>query len=263
MDNLNLEALKRLLILIDETTNQKELLTAFQSALIIISKIENATGKEFESIKKDCASLLNAYETLSKKIDGDTRLEELRAELLAQIDSIELQKGDKGDAYILTEEDKKQIAQTINVPVVERVIERIETIKETPIINETVREVALHETPEKIRDKLETLKGDERLDKSAIKGLEELLSEMKFGSNAPQVFSGARTRFIDDETPTGTIDGANTIFVISKSPVAGSVKVFRGGARQRITEDYTLSNRTITFTIAPVTGEIILADYRY
>ena len=68
---------------------------------------------------------------------------------------------------------------------------------------------------------------------------------------------------IDDETPTGTINGVNTIFTLANTPnPPASVKVYVNGARMRITEDYTLSGRTITFLIAPPTGSIILNDYR-
>jgi hypothetical protein len=69
--------------------------------------------------------------------------------------------------------------------------------------------------------------------------------------------------FIDDETPTGTVNGVNTDFVLGHAPSpVGSLKVFKGGTRMRLTEDYTFSGQMITFLIAPVVGEIILCDYR-
>jgi hypothetical protein len=68
---------------------------------------------------------------------------------------------------------------------------------------------------------------------------------------------------MDDETPSGTVNGINAAFSLSKAPVDGSLKVYRGGARQRITEDYTHTNKTIVFTIPPVEGEVLLCDYRY
>lgn len=73
-----------------------------------------------------------------------------------------------------------------------------------------------------------------------------------------------RIRFIDDETPTGTVNGVNTIFtLVAKSPEAGSLKVFVNGQRMRVTDDYTLSGKTITFVTAPPTNSIILCDYRF
>ncbi len=75
--------------------------------------------------------------------------------------------------------------------------------------------------------------------------------------------TGSSINFKDDETPTGIINGVNTTFTLSQTPLAGSLKVYRGGARQKVTEDYTLSATTITFILAPQVGEIILCDYRY
>ncbi len=84
------------------------------------------------------------------------------------------------------------------------------------------------------------------------------------GTSTGTIFGGgSRTRFIDDETPAGTINGSNATFTTSKAPLTGSLKVYRGGARQRVTEDYTFDTKTITFTIAPEVGEVLLVDYRY
>lgn len=90
------------------------------------------------------------------------------------------EKGDKGDDYILTEDDKREIASMIEVPKPQpdRIIEKhTETIREQPI--EIIKEVAvidktdLTKEGEAIRDGLELLQDDERLDKKAIKGLDD------------------------------------------------------------------------------------------
>jgi len=86
----------------------------------------------------------------------------------------------KGDSYVLTENDKNEIAQKIQVPIVDRIIERrtevqkIEVIKEQPIVTQFIKEVAVADSADTIRNKLELLQGDERLDAKAIKGLEPL-----------------------------------------------------------------------------------------
>lgn len=123
------------------------------------------------------------------------------------------------------------------------------------------------DTPAQVRDKLEGLKDGEKLSIQAIQDLAEKLEELEKKALAKgtsgQAYGSIRTRYIDDETPTGTVNGTNKIFTVSKSPVVGSLKVYRGGARQRVTEDYTLSDKTITFTLAPQVGEILLVDFRY
>lgn len=84
-----------------------------------------------------------------------------------------------------------------------------------------------------------------------------------------EVFGGQNTlhrggqNFIDDEIPTGDINGVNTVFVLARSPIDGSLKVYVNGSRMSLTEDYTISGSTITFITAPPTTSIIKCDYRY
>lgn len=120
-----------------------------------------------------------------------------------------------------------------------------------------------------IRDGIELLPDGQKLSIQAIEDLAQILEDLKkqgkgigagVGGANPGMFT---LHFIDDETPTGTIDGINTDFTINlpPSPVS-SLKVYRGGARQRITQDYTFSGQTIRFTVPPEVGEILLVDYR-
>jgi len=59
-------------------------------------------------------------------------------------------KGKDGKDYKLTQADKREIAKTIKVPIVEKIVERTEVIKEQPII----KEVAINETPEVLKEKI-------------------------------------------------------------------------------------------------------------
>lgn len=122
------------------------------------------------------------------------------------------------------------------------------------------------DTPEQVRDKLESLADGEKLSIQSIQDLDKMLGEIRIkGIKGGGGFSNiAMARhFVDDETPAGTMNGVNKAFTVAKNPYTGSLKVYRNGARQRVTEDYTLSGRTITFIIAPEATEIILVDYRF
>jgi len=125
-----------------------------------------------------------------------------------KIEGVELLKGDKGDAYILTNQDKKDIAERIKVPVVEKIIEKTEMIREQPIITNEIKEVAVTETPEQIRDKLGALQENERLDISAVKGVQEEIE---------------KTRRIIQNIPRGGGGGQQKV----------QVSVFRGTAQLR------------------------------
>jgi len=70
--------------------------------------------------------------------------------------------------------------------------------------------------------------------------------------------------FADNETPSGTVDGSNKTFTLANSPSpADSLMLFVNGVFQTSGEDYSLSGDTITFTVAPPSGSIIRAFYRY
>lgn len=71
-------------------------------------------------------------------------------------------------------------------------------------------------------------------------------------------------RDIIRETPTGTINGSNTIFTLAYTPVSGSEEVFLNGILQDpgAGNDYTISGNTITFASAPISGDKIRVNYR-
>jgi len=124
-------------------------------------------------------------------------------------------------------------------------------------------------SPQEIRDALELLSKGEKLSIQSIEDLGEIIEELRkfkkeVGSGGGGGFTSPIYNFVDDEVPAGTINGTNTVFTVARLPFRGSLKLYRGGARQRVTEDYTLSadQKTVTFLIAPQVGEILLCDYR-
>lgn len=71
------------------------------------------------------------------------------------------------------------------------------------------------------------------------------------------------SNFVYEETPSGSINGSNTAFTIANTPTAGTVRVYLNGQRQKsgAGNDYTISSTTITFTTAPISGDVIVVDY--
>ena len=70
--------------------------------------------------------------------------------------------------------------------------------------------------------------------------------------------------FVDEETPSGTVNGSNATFTLANTPIAGSVKLYKNGVRMHVGagNDYTISTATITMATAPLTGDVLIADYR-
>lgn len=228
-----------------------------------LSEKDQEMAKTIDGLASETEQSLTAISTGLKALD-EKKAD--RQELEQKINQIELKEGPKGDDYVLTETDKKEIAGKITVPIVEKIIERTEVIKEQPIVTNEIKEVAVADTPDQIRDKLESLQDDQRLSISAIHKLEEILDELRRRPVGGRVGGGfskiaLESKIIDDETPTNSGDNLN--FTIANTPnPSSSFKLYRGGARQRVTEDYTLSGRNLILSIALVSGEILLCDYR-
>jgi hypothetical protein len=71
------------------------------------------------------------------------------------------------------------------------------------------------------------------------------------------------TNFVTEETPSGSINGSNVTFTLANTPTAGTLKLFLNGVRQKsgAGNDYTITTNTITMTTAPVSGDVLIADY--
>ena len=80
--------------------------------------------------------------------------------------------------------------------------------------------------------------------------------------SAATVLSGT---FADNETPSGTINGANTTFTLAHTPSpAASLTCFENGVNQRAGgADFTLATATITYGVAPPTGSTLICSYRW
>lgn len=111
-------------------------------------------------------------------------------------------------------------------------------------------------------------------DKGKVVDVDGLLNEIKEVKQKP-VYGGlfrssgssssSSTTIVENETPSGTVNGSNVTFTIANTPATNSLKVYVGGVRMKAGSpgDYTLSGSTITFATAPDNGAIILCDYRY
>lgn len=96
---------------------------------------------------------------------------------------------------------------------------------------------------------------------SALSG-PELFEVLQGGVNKKVSASSVLNLFVENETPSGSINDVNTVFTLANTPVTGSVKVFLNGLRMKPTVDYNISGTTITFVTAPATSDTLIADYR-
>jgi hypothetical protein len=69
--------------------------------------------------------------------------------------------------------------------------------------------------------------------------------------------------FVENETPSGTLDGSNATFTTEFNFVPASVEAFINGLKQKPIVHYiTMGTQTIIFTDSPQTVDQILINYQ-
>lgn len=152
---------------------------------LLKKSVDIQQGKEI-ALAKELISLDEKVDT--KFSEADEKIDSIKQDIESKIENI--QKGEKGEKgedgndgkdYILTDSDKKEIASNIEVPIVEKVIEKTETIIEKPIVTEIttneIKEVAKYETSKEIVTKIN--KGDTLIKKDKIEGLSDIEYNLK------------------------------------------------------------------------------------
>jgi len=274
-DRLNM--LKDQLKLLENTVTKQEFISAFKELIKFAQTIQNNNAQEFSILR----SSISMFEAKTKET-VDKELSDKQKELMAAcMKEMELMIAEH-DAKMLEVDDKLDAVQdgkdADEEKIVQDVLARIPQQEEVEL-----------DGPDEIRNKLELLQGDERLDKSAIRGLDEWIAKntetrksipgwgahpLKIESNGTVIdkvariinFTGATvTRSADGivtvafsggggyQAPTsGIVDGSNTIFVFATAP---SVIIVDGGrAMRKVSSDDSINwtgTTSITLSIAP------------
>lgn len=254
-DEKQIAGLQRLLSLLDpDSLTKEQFAEAFKKVLDYIKKIEEKNLSELDVMSK---SLKTATEALKNATSNDFS-------------------GLKGEIIQLTQ---KQLAE-VNTGLkkkIEEIDQRLSEIKngedadEDLIVDKVLSQIKFPEIKgidedlpkmgTQIRDALELLNGDERLDYTAIKGLRNYIKGLVKDNSKPAV-GGLRPANTGIETLSGTIDGNNTVFTVSWIPEFITVN----GQSMYNGYGFALSSvagvLTITFENAPQTGDIIRSHYK-
>lgn len=69
---------------------------------------------------------------------------------------------------------------------------------------------------------------------------------------------------VEQEAPTGALNGSNTAFTLAHTPLSGwPFALFLDGIKLILGTDYTRTGTAITMTTAPASNQVLTADYRY
>lgn len=262
------------------TPNQKEKLLRLGKVLdggpvAVLTELEETEAKlyaKLNSLESKLEAVTVAIPELADKIpDIESVIEGVK-------DGEKGDKGDDGKDYVLTEQDKKEIAKSIPVPVVEKVVEKI-VIKETPIVTneivkETIEVAVLDEaTVAYLEDKIETVAKTKTNSKYLRDNIGLVVRELQAGTNITidntnqeypiiHATGGGGGHTIEDEgSPLTTRTKLNFVGAgVSVTDDAGddaTVVTINGGSGSGIT-------RTIVVTSGSATlGSTASVDYVY
>ena len=132
-------------------------------------------------------ALLTELNALEDRLDGlEGQIPDVKKALDRVESLVDGEKGDNGDDYILTENDKREIASFITVPIVEKVIEKREVIKEKPVVTK--------ETTKEIIKEIREVKVDvPYIDNASIAYLEDEIKRVE--DKIPEVIKQRETNF--------------------------------------------------------------------
>lgn len=250
------QKLEKIISLLNEGLTKKDFATAFEKVVDYIKNIEKKNDVEIKIIKTLVDSFLKdlrkEYEFNLKETRGN--VENIIALVANEIKKISEQHEAKMDFV----EDR--MAEVESEKIVEQVLAKIPPIEIPPIPK------IIPETPEETRDKLESLEGEERLDKSAIKGLEEIYEAIKVGKKGVQLIGGARgIQLYINGTKKGLVQALNLIpgtnMTITYLAAFGRNDITfdaSGGGISVETPTGTVNGSNVTFTVSNAPSYIVV-----
>lgn len=243
-----------------------------EGAPAIIEYIEELEGKLEEATQelKEILDVRSSELTSSQK--------QSLQNVIDRIDALQLEKGEPGESIVGPQGPKGDKGDTV---IVEKVIEiqKTEVIHEQPIVTEIIKEVAVHETADELKEKIELEAAIENIRQEFQKKIDALLKGKTSGAtrgfqlyttgtkrgmlNALNIIGAtySKTNGLDTLTigsgfakldATGTVNGTNTSFTFTSAP--SIVVVDQGRQMQKVSSDGTVNwtgTTTITLSIAP------------
>lgn len=166
----NDQKLKKLLDLMDhDGITSEQFVRAFEQVTKFVMDIRSANEKERATMEKAFVTLAKSLETeaVNTKSSLSGASESAKRELTATLNSAIKELRDIVDAKLMEVTNGNDGKDADEERIIAEVSQKLATI------------IPPKQTPEEIRDGLETLRGEERLDVSAIKNLQETLDEIR------------------------------------------------------------------------------------
>lgn len=252
----------------------KELNTLLEKKLIekIDNKLDNADKKlkeqenEFSDIireaKEESNSTLSSFKKRTiEKINGvftSSKVNQKLSEILNSTIKVSNEIQENFNEKIREVDDKISQIKDGHTPTKEEITEMVEEVFSTK---------KTEETSEELRDKLESLEGDERINIEAIRGLKEALDKASATNKVSGLFGTRRIFQPYLDRFTGDTDGATKVFYLKREPLRTDNIEVSGTDFPIIldpTVDFTVEGRKLTLSDAvpaPASGSTLIIKY--
>jgi len=261
LNEAKLAKIKEFIELSKSSLTEEEFVSAFKKVIDYIKAMQAKNKAEMESLDSKYTEIVNSIKNnYGDDIAGmkqeamDYCLTEI-GKITKRVDAKMAEVKDGVDGLSADVNEVARISSDLAITAIKPLIPTVDAI-----------EADLPKLGAPIRDSLELLQGDERLDKSAIKGLEEEFERLR--EIRGRVLGGGgfstiamQQHFIYKEVPVDS--GDHLTFTINHAPSpANSFRLVRSRAEQNVTEDYTLTGKTLVLTLAyDSTTESLFCDY--
>lgn len=220
----------------------------------------NEMVTKFESIKSECEEYMSTMDSSmsSHKDELMSALNEVQSMLETKLSTME--KTYKGQLDTVDKRLTGEInAVKASIPSPQDMTAYTAELDQIKASIPTMPVIPPSDTPEQVRDKLETLKGDDRLDKSAIRGLDEELKSIKSikGTTSGGMFGMKQMRMVSFSF---TGNDSDTVFYLPKEPGAKGYAIwaYYQGQHLQLGTHFTVANKTFTCVgFTPQTGSVI------
>ena len=262
-DEAKAKKFEQIITLLSDSLTKTDFEKNFRILIDFVKKLKEMTAQELQSIK-----IMLSSATAKIESDQTSEMADMKKEMMMMcedgLNKVMLEK-----EAMTAEMDKKMSEMSEAMPDESVIAKQASDLAITAIKPLIPDKVVLEEKIPKlgayVRDSLEKLEGDDRLDKSAIKGLDEEFKRLEAIRGRTLGGGGfslmAMTQYmIYGETPTDS--GDHLTFTLAHTPVSGTLTLYRSRARQNLTEDYSISGKTITLTVAfDSANESLICDY--
>jgi len=248
----NLKNLKILLSAMeDDHLGKEEFIKSFESVVQLIQKMQIKNQEEITELQ-------NLYETtvVSLKDKNRTDIAEVKEQVMS---------------YCMKEMENMMTAHTEKMEAMDAKIASVVNGKdadEVKIVQDVLTQIKLPEyketvldTPEQLRDKLESLEGGDRLDKDSIKGLQEEMASLKeliVKVGTSRGGGGPNANAVQSFDISSQFDGVLKVFQIPRHRVALMLISSQFPIIFRPTTDFTTANVALNLTAevsAPTAGQ--------